>query len=175
MGWKKIKDCYQIGHFVQVTEKGICIGTSYVHDLCVINVMTGAIRENETFKGFVSKNYPALLDAAPDELLKLINTPDSFTQSLVVYTYIGAQIIEKQCEEYGWPNVTHDGQMMYENIFFKQRGDAIEKAIENAQYSIEHHKERLGTLEEDLKIVRKRLEESSNNLNKLQAMRVNPL
>lgn len=37
MGWKNIKDHYRIGHIVAIYgEKGICIGSQYVHDLLMV-------------------------------------------------------------------------------------------------------------------------------------------
>lgn len=30
----------------------------------------------------------------------------------------------KLCEEYGWPNTTHSGEIMYENTYFRTRGEA---------------------------------------------------
>lgn len=36
MGWKNVKEHYQIGHIVCVTSKGLCIGSPYVR-YCVAN------------------------------------------------------------------------------------------------------------------------------------------
>ena len=36
MGWKNVKEHYRIGHSVHVTEKGICIGSSYIPDIIII-------------------------------------------------------------------------------------------------------------------------------------------
>lgn len=170
MGWKNVKEHYQIGHIVQVADKGICIGSGYVHDLAVIDPATGVITENRTFNGFLREKYPALLEATPAELLNLINAPDSFERSLTVYTYEGGEILEKQCEEYGYPNVTHDGCQIYENTFFQEKSAAIAKAIENAGYAIENANDNIERLEEKLKDARGWLAERKSNLEKLTAL-----
>ena len=38
MGWKNIKEHYRIGHAVQVTDAGICIGSPYIHNIIIIGV-----------------------------------------------------------------------------------------------------------------------------------------
>jgi len=38
MGWKNVKEHYRIGHSVQVTEQGVCIGSPYVHNLIVVGL-----------------------------------------------------------------------------------------------------------------------------------------
>lgn len=128
MGWKALKDKFGIGHLVCVTEKGICIGSGYVTDLVVVHLDTGMVKENLAFQGFLEREYPALSAASPAEILELINAADSFSVSIPVYTYEGSQILEKYCEEPGWPNVTHDGCLMYENTFFASKDAAIAAA-----------------------------------------------
>jgi hypothetical protein len=65
MGWKTLKEHFDIEHFVQVTKKGICIGSGFVHDLVTIDPKTGALQENQTFHGLIREKYPALLKAPP--------------------------------------------------------------------------------------------------------------
>jgi hypothetical protein len=38
MGWKSVKEHYQIKHIVQVTDKGICVGSPYIHDVIIIGL-----------------------------------------------------------------------------------------------------------------------------------------
>jgi len=169
MGWKNLKEHFQIGHNVCITSKGICIGSGYVHDLAVIDIKTGAVMANSTFSGFLRDKYPALLDATDQAVLQLINSQDTFATSLPVYTYDGGEILEKQCEEYGYPNVTHDGEQMYDNTFFTDKKAAIEVAKENAAAGIECHTSIIDQLETDLKKAREHLSRSELNFQKLEA------
>lgn len=150
MGWKALKDKFAIGHLVCVTERGICIGSSYVHDLATINPETGVVEENSTFSGFLDNNYPALRSASAQEILQLVNAPDSFKANIPVYTYEDSQILEKYCEMPGWPNVTHDGCLMYENTFFANKEEAIAKAQASAVSRLKFARQQVNELQTEL-------------------------
>lgn len=136
MGWKNVKEHYRIDHQVEVTEEGICIGSPYVHALIIISSDGILIKEYDRTHNDKLMRYQAEMKADPAKLRELIALPDTFNASIPVYTYRGAQIIEKRCEELGWPNVTHDGDMMYQNTFFSNREDAIEAARTNCAAAI---------------------------------------
>src|SRR5688572_11028530 len=124
MGWKNVKEYYRIGHTVCVTEKGICIGSPYIHDIIVIALDGKRIikpyadgrRTNEDLA-----RYQAEMDHDMGKLWELVNNPDTFEKSLPVFTYRGGEIIEKKCEAYGWPNQIHDGQMQYDNTHSRDK------------------------------------------------------
>lgn len=157
MGWKTLKEHFDIEHFVQVTKKGICIGSGFVHDLVTIDPKTGALQENQTFHGLIREKYPALLKATPQEIVALIAAPDTFAASIPVYTYDGIKIIEKQCEIVGWPNVTHDGCMMYENSFSTDKAQVIAWAKRNTASAIECTCNRIEEFEQELLTLKQRL------------------
>ncbi|MBC8740448.1 hypothetical protein F6X40_27820 [Paraburkholderia sp. UCT31] len=157
MGWKVLKEMFGIKHYVQVTSDGICIGSSYVHNIVTINPRTGEVHENPTFRNFLRDNYPGLLEAKPDDIVKLIETPDTFTTSLAVYTYENGDIIEKQCEEPGWPNVTHDGCMMYRYSFSADKDKVVAWAKRSAARAIEHTSDYLAKAERELAEIRSQL------------------
>ena len=134
MGWKSVKEHYRIGHYVTVDrEKGICIGSPYVHDLIVIG-FDGVVkkRPDRTHNDDLCR-YLREFDADRELLKQLILQEDKFEKSLPVWTYFGSRIVEKFCEEYGWPNVTHDGLMMYANTFSKERAVIVRAAYRNAK------------------------------------------
>lgn len=151
MGWKNIKDHYRIGHIVQIREGKIAIGSGYVHDLIRI-----------TFDGQVSwgnlgpssnddlARYYEEMSADLSKLKELIDAPDTFGQSLPVYTYDGAEILEKQCEGYGWPNVTHDGCLMYDNSYSLDKKKVVQWAKRNADASVELTTDRIAEIRNDL-------------------------
>jgi hypothetical protein len=157
MGWKLLKETFGIKHHVQVSSEGVHIGSGYVSDLATINPKTGAIRENQTFSRFLSANYPGLLNAKPETLVNILNTPDTFLQSITVYTYDGGEIIEKQCETPEWPNVTHDGCMMYENTFSTDKAEVVKWAKRNASLAVHYTGESIERAESELASLRTRL------------------
>lgn len=159
MGWKTLKQHFGIEHIVQVTEKGsICIGSAYIHDLVVIDPKTGKLDENQTFStGFLRQHYPELLATAPAEIVKLIDAQDVFDASVPVFTYRESEIIEKRCEEPGWPNVTHDGCVMYESAFSTDKVKVIKWAHRKADLRVKYVKEQISRTESDLAALQKQL------------------
>ncbi len=190
MGWKNVKEHYGITHYVQVSDKGICIGSGYVHDLIVISpadmprnwydradrtetkighnisiLRPTYLGRGEPFDGIVK----AMADD-PAKLRELIDTADTFAASITVYTYdYDGNIIEKQCEELGWPNVTHDGMMMYENHVFETRREAVRKAREEMSAWVKNAKEHVASAERDLQERRDRLAKAESAAEKLRA------
>lgn len=175
MGWKAIKEHYKIEHIVQVDDrKGICIGSPYVHDIMVIG-FDGTIIKGYPDDGWNSNQdlmrYQKEMLENPDLLKTLVHQPDTFEKSLPVYTYDykTGEIIEKECEELGWPNVTHDGHVMYENTFSDDLKTVVEWAKSNTQARIENLKERI--LEHELTLVKMResLQEAEQGLENLES------
>ena len=155
MGWKAIKEYYQIKHYVSLYDgEGICIGSPYVHDLITINPETGKLKPSIIFDPGKEDDdlnrYWNDLSADPNKLLELIKQEDIFETSIPVYTYEGSEILEKFCEKPGWPNVTHDGYIMYENTFSTDKNKVIQWAKTEAAYSIKHFSQRVKEVESDL-------------------------
>lgn len=167
MGWKAVKEHYRIDHDVQVVAgKGICIGSAYVHDLITVS-LSGEVRPGRIVRrGEPGKlgRYMDEMDADPAKLRELIEQPDHFERSIQVFTYDGAEIIECACEELGWPNVTHDGRMMYENMFSADRAEVVEWAISNARAGIENWTDIVRDREDQLREANAALELRKANL-----------
>jgi len=144
MGWKNVKTHYRIGHMVAVYEgEGLCIGSPYVHNLIIITpgeIKWGAMGPSKNDD--LARYYKEMMED-PALLAALIESPDTFKASIPVYTYKGGEIIEKFCEEPGWPNVTHDGCMMYENSFSTDRAQVVKWAKLNAQAGVEMAERRI--------------------------------
>ncbi len=151
MGFKNVKEAYSIAHSVHVRDGKICIGSAYVPDLISIT-MDGV---TEWGKLGPSNNdelarYWQDMNADPKKLRRLINEPDTFTKSIKVYTYDGGKIIEKRCEKAGWPNVTHDGEMMYDNTFSTIKSKVVAWAKRNADCCIETFTRRIEEVKKEL-------------------------
>lgn len=138
MGWKTFKAHFGIEHIVQVVGNDVLIGSPYVSDLIKVSTETGELVVNPTFARVLNE-YPALRDASPRDILALLAEPDHFEQNLVVYTfdYLTGAILEKQCEALGYPNVTHDGMLMYENRFSQDERKVARWAIASARSGVE--------------------------------------
>ena len=169
MGWKAIKDHYRIEHFVQVTEAGICIGSSYIHNIIVIGKDGKLIRRYDGQMNDDLARYQRDFEADPETLKRLIQTPDAFSSAITVYTYKGGEILEKACEEPGWPNVTHDGQMMHDNTFSTDKAEVVAWAKQDADLGIKAQRRNLAELEAKVEDYRGRLATEIANRERLEA------
>ncbi len=156
MGWKAIKEQYQIKHNVHVAEEGICIGSDCLPKIMIID-REGCLVSRDTWSRGDLKRYEVEMDADPALLKRLAATADSFSNAITVYTYNGATIIEKQCETLGWPNVTHDGCLMHENMFSTDRNEVLRWAKRSAARSVKFREQLLKDAEQALFDARSRL------------------
>lgn len=128
MGWKNVKNHYRVRHFVHLRDGNVCIGSAYIPDIIVVRPDGSLLKEDRSANPELQR-YQNEIKADSATFQRLMQEPDQFAASIPVYTYADGQILTQQCEEPGWPNVTHDGQLMYENMHFTDRAMCIEKAI----------------------------------------------
>lgn len=159
MGWKNIKEAYGIKHIVRIVpDKGICIGSGYIHDIIVIDKDFNIKRSQHIGRGEPFDSMVRAMEADKAELRRLFDAPDTFAKSVTVYTYdYDGNIIEKKCEEPGWPNITHDGECMYENTFSTDRAQVVEWASANIEATIKSTRRTLADTERELEECRKHL------------------
>lgn len=170
MAWKNLKDHYRIGHHVQIRDGFIGIGSSYVFDLIRVTfdgkVSWGSL--GQVNNADLVRIY-AEMTADLGKVKELLAAPDSFAVSLPVFTYRDSEILEKQCEAYGYPNVTHDGLIQYENTFSPDRDQVVAWAKRLAAYDIKSHLRHLKEQEAKLAERKRWLTESQAHLAKLEA------
>lgn len=169
MGWKKFKEHFEIEHIVQITSKGLCIGSGYAHDLGVIDLNTGMIiKKPGVFGNFIKEYYPKLNEATPAEILALLKAPDSFEKSIPVYSYNEEfEVVQRLAENLGWPNVTHCGSIMYENTYFLTYDEAFDKALHHLNSEIDWNQEQIQIKEKEMLSLEqelKRLEIKKKNM-----------
>ena len=165
MGWKSVKEAYGIEHIVKLEGDRLLIGSGYVGDLITVHpdasiTLSSIARGHDGEIGRIRNE----LESDPDRLRRLLAAKDSFQESLPVWTYEDGEIIELRCEEYGWPNVTHDGRLMYENTFFEKREHAVRAAITNGEYAVKGWIENVEHAESELTEKREHLERARRNL-----------
>jgi hypothetical protein len=151
MGWKSVKEHYRIKHTVCVTEQGICIGSTYIHDIIVIGLDGKLKKRDSGGSNDDLKRYMREFDADPKKLKSLVEAEDEFEKSVKVYTYdYDGNILEKQCEEPGWPNSTHDGEMMYDNKFSTKRREVVKLAKQELRAAVRMMKDLVDRKRQDL-------------------------
>ena len=157
MGWKSVRDHYRIVHGVQTTPEGICIGSPYIHNIIVIDRHGVIVKWDDRPLNADLIRYQQEMQADPETLRRMVAAKDTFSDSVSVYTYDGARIVEKRCEVPGWPNVTHDGLMMYENTFSTDRVQVVQWAKRNALAAASWRREAIAETEEKLASLRRDL------------------
>lgn len=170
MGWKNVKTHYRIGHLVHQREDGaIAIGSPYISDIIVVAADgRSLLKEYDRGGNDDLARYQAEMQADLETLHRLVTTPDTFEKSVPVYTYDGATIEETACEEPGWPNCTHDGRLMYENMFSTDRAKVIGWAKTNAECGVRGMERLVADLEEKLIAYRAELARHRANLEQLK-------
>lgn len=150
MSWKKVKEYYKIEHIVSVKKDtgDIQIGSPYISDIIVVTKEGKFLQRYErayNTTGDRLDRYQKEMEADIPKLVELINSPDSFCASKPVYSYDydTGKIVENYCEEYKWPNCTHKGSVMYDNVFFEDRRACVEYTLDGLKSRIECHKERI--------------------------------
>lgn len=137
MGWKKIKEKYGIEHIIQRRGDSFIIGSSFVSEILTIDIKTGEIsNKTASFQGFGAKNYPLLMAASKEEILSDINEIDTFSENKKVFIVVHDEVLETLCEEFGYPNITHDGYLMYENTSFTSKNDALKYLLNSFKLDV---------------------------------------
>lgn len=138
MGWKTLKQHFNIQHYLYMEQDGLAIDLGLIKGAAIINTSTGQIQQSKVAPNFLQKHYPQMLEATPTQILELLNAVDTFDQNVTIYTYKGAEIIETCCEIPEWPNLTHDGFVIYENTHSTNKAEVIRWAKRNAKCALEN-------------------------------------
>lgn len=172
MGWKKFQEHYRVPYSVHVVKGHIAIGSPYVPVIATVDPK-GKIKTD--WQSFIDGNKDlsrivAEIQEDPELAIEIINAPDEFSDRIPVYSYRDGEIVTSYCEKYGWPNNTHDGQIMYENEFFKTPKEAIKQAIKNQEAILEHSKMRLEQAHKEIQAIEADMKKAEDFLQKYRAI-----
>lgn len=140
----------------------IAVGSPLCHDLISVNKETlnlkyalDTFRENRKClegKGELLFIWDTLQELIHNGQIKdIIAGVDELKVTLPVFTVEGGKLIEAFTDEYGWPNVTDNGYLMYDNTYFPTKEQAIEYGIKDCGYMVRMCAERITEFEEKLK------------------------
>lgn len=165
MGYKLLRDTYKIEHIVQVCDKKeyggrvICIGDTFVHDLIVITmegtvVVRSAVDDEVEFQRYIQE-----FDADPEKLKRIVQTQDAFdadkNKTVYIFDFHTCKIRTEVCQEYGYPNTTNMGELLYDNTSFKTYKDALNFALQFTEFSKHYYKDVSITLHEAFSPIRR--------------------
>jgi hypothetical protein len=181
-------------YIVHHVDGHVCVGSPMCHDLISLDKETLKLKYAlDTFKtgrkSLSSKGLEFIWDRL-EELIKtgqindIIQGDDTVENPLQVFCFQNGKISESLTDAYGWPNTTLDGQLMYENSWFKTRIEALthaaeelkseikwcQKSIEEMRAELTKREQRLASFEEQSTQINSELStytkgETSNQLN----------
>lgn len=176
MGLKAFSFHYHISHLVHRRDEQqphlVSIGSTYVPDALVFNAITGEFKVWND--GFVdaSENltrYRQEILADLDKARSLLAEEDQFKQSIPVWRVDPAgNLCVHHCEKLGWPNVTHEGLLMYESKFFPSPEEAIAYNVSRLKAEIGFNASQIVETEKKLEASRVELQQLKDLLSRLE-------
>ena len=149
----------------------MCIGSDYVSQLITVSP-DGILRHSSIVQGSSDLNrYIKEIQEDRDRFIQLFAQADEFADLKTVYTFNdNAEILEKQCEEIGYPNVTTDGELMHNNSHWTDRNKAVAACIESARYRLEACKDNLKEHRERVRHWKRQTDKAIEMLEKAQLL-----
>jgi len=135
MGIKALKQRFGIEHIVHKDGDELCIGSGYCPKLIMINLKTmevtssSIVTDHSELAGLKIRLSEA---QAEGSLRRTVESPDTYSTTYTVFYESNGRILTTKCEKLGWPNITLDGELMYDNQHFKTRKEALVHARSGA-------------------------------------------
>lgn len=152
-------------YIVNNNDDYIAVGSPLCHNLISVDKKTLKIKYaldtfNEGRKSikhaeleFIWDRLQELIDSG--EIKNIIEGRDEIENPLPVFTVRDGRLVKSFTDQYGWPNITDDGYIMYENTHFKTELEAInygiseyEAGAEMVQRTIDERRKELKQFEE---------------------------
>jgi hypothetical protein len=131
---------------IQQDGKNICIGGAYCNDLISVNMKTLKMKtainiDGGGRAGLRNEELVMVWDKLTElikngEIKDIIEGKDEIENPLKVYTVQNGELKECITDEYGWPNITDDGFLMYDNQYFRTKEAAIQRGIDDIECQI---------------------------------------
>lgn len=188
MGWKNVRDHYRISHTVQIREEYIRSGDGFIVEECIcigsdyrylVIGLDGEIKHPYGPPLLIAEDLVRNrqeMAADPATLRALVQSPDTFSTSIPVYTFKGGVILEKWCEtlepsntQPEMPNITHDGFLMYEHRYSTDKAKVVEWAKRNSNKEIAYYLQLVHQLEKKLAAARTELAQHQANRSQLES------
>ena len=149
-----LKELLKCNYTVADHGKYIGVGSSLCHDLIKLDKKTMKVsyaldtwrQGKECLK---DKDSTLLLDiwnkleelVESGEIKTILEEDDTIENPLPVYYEQDGEVIKTYCTEYGWPNTTIEGRLMYANDHFKNPVDAAKNGLRDAGLGVKNYKE----------------------------------
>ena len=133
---------YSVGNY----KEYIGVGSPLCHNLINVDKKTLTLKYAlDTWKDgrnsidntellFIWDKLQELVDNG--QIKDIIEGVDEIETPLPVYTIEDSKLVETFTDNYGWPNTTIDGYIMYDNTYFKTKEEAIDYGISECKSAI---------------------------------------
>jgi hypothetical protein len=142
MGIKALTQKYDIKHIVQLRDDCICIGSLYCGDIIKISFEGKIIKpykDGYSINRDLDRYQKAMeSDEKTGELKRLIDLKDIYEINLPVFYTENGRVIKTFCEQYSYPNITHNGLLMYDNTFFKTKQEARKYLLKETRLGVKY-------------------------------------
>lgn len=158
MGWKSLVEHYKLNSLHVKVDGGNFVASTGVYE--VIFDRNANVIKNDVYQGsFAGANKRRLdlvgfciaVDGDKETFKRLFSKEDSFSKSIDVYTFSNGSVVKKQCEQFKPLELTHDGDVIFENTHFLSHKDAVDCLINNLKASINAGHNTIEMLESELK------------------------
>lgn len=128
------------GYIINNNDDYIAVGSPLCHDLISVNKKTLKLRYaldtwHEGRNSLRSEELLFIWDKLQElinngEIKNIIEGQDEIENPLPVFTVRDGKVVKSFTDQYGWPNITIDGDEMYDNTWFKTELEAIKYGIQ---------------------------------------------
>jgi hypothetical protein len=173
-----LKELLKTQYIIADYDSYIGIGSHMCHNLISIDKTTFKLKYALDYNNTdtINKNSP-MFDIwnkleeliSNNKMIDIINGNDKLDIKLpVFYMNTEGNIIESYTDEYGYPNTTHDGKLMYDNYFFKTKREAIIDSLERYKIRVNTFLDNISQYERDLKTNKEKLKTSRDIITNLE-------
>lgn len=167
MGWKLLKDIYKIEHIVQAVydrkdkQNKIYIGSPYISDIIILSEDGKILKEYREHDNDNLVRYMKEFKDDEEKLRRIVQTPDAWDETYNKTAYI----VDYDCNikeclyqgEIGYPNVTNEGELMYNNTAYDTYDKAYRSALYKSQFPYHFRKDVKYRLKEGFERITKTL------------------
>jgi hypothetical protein len=167
------------GYIIHQDGEKICIGGIYCGDLISVNMKTFEMKAAGHIEGGRAGLRNGELVMIWDKLAELIQSgeikgvvegEDEMENPLTVYAVQNGELKECVTDEYGWPNVTDDGFLMYEDQYFRTKEAAVQRGIGDMECQIIDSRKLMDEYADRIKKHKVLIKESEKRMRELKEM-----
>lgn len=176
------------GYTVHFRQGKICVGSNLCSELFSVDIKKNKIvyaldtfnEGRSALEGRSNKDLIFIYDTLTSllksgQINNYIEGKDELVDPFPVYSVKDGILTKQLAENIGYPNVTDDGEMMYDNSHFRTEKEALENAIEQDEYDRNSLKGIISEREKEILSLKDYLSKKESNIKLYKKMLVDIL